>query len=192
MTQHNRVRIALLTLALAFGSASLGFPGPAVAQAPATDDHHPPAPAGNRSPGGMPMMQGGMPQTMPMMQGMPPIGMPMGGMPMARHVEGRIAFLKAELRITDAQAPAWNAFADVLRNQATNLRTVMHDAMQAGDTPTGPDRIQQQIAMLGVRLDAMKATLAALKPLYAELSDEQKKAFDGLLAEHMMGMGGHP
>lgn len=26
--------------------------------------------------------------------------------------EGRIAFLRAELKITDAQAPAWNAFAD--------------------------------------------------------------------------------
>ena len=34
-----------------------------------------------------------------------------GMMGMADHVEGRIAFLKVELKITDAQMPQWNAFA---------------------------------------------------------------------------------
>lgn len=61
-----------------------------------------------------PMMQGG---TMPMMRGMQQNGMmPMMGM--ADHVEGRIAFLKAELKITDAQLPQWNTFADALRSNA--------------------------------------------------------------------------
>ena len=58
------------------------------------------------SSGGMPMMgerqMGGMPM-MGMMQ------MMMGSM--ADHVEGRIAFLKTELKITDAQQPLWNAAA---------------------------------------------------------------------------------
>ena len=40
----------------------------------------------------------------------------MGGMPMmaamAGHVEGRLAFLKTELKITDAQLPLWNAVAE--------------------------------------------------------------------------------
>jgi hypothetical protein len=65
--------------------------------------------------------------TPPTTQGMPMSGMPMGpmqgasgGMPMgmmqmmmgqngmAGHVEGRIAFLKTELKITDAQMALWN------------------------------------------------------------------------------------
>lgn len=56
---------------------------------------------------GMPEMmhEGGMPMRH---EGMDP------GMMMCRmgeHVEGRLAYLKAELKITEAQMPQWNAFA---------------------------------------------------------------------------------
>ena len=37
---------------------------------------------------------------------------------MAGHVEGRLAFLKTELKITDAQLPLWNAVADAVRANA--------------------------------------------------------------------------
>jgi hypothetical protein len=46
----------------------------------------------------------------------------MGMMGMADHVEGRIAYLKAELKITEAQMPQWNAFADALRSNAASMR----------------------------------------------------------------------
>ena len=36
------------------------------------------------------------------------------GCDVAGHVEGRIAFLKTELKITDAQMPLWNAVADAI------------------------------------------------------------------------------
>jgi hypothetical protein len=42
----------------------------------------------------------------------------MGMMWMADHIDGRIAFLKAELKITEAQMSPWNAFADALRANA--------------------------------------------------------------------------
>jgi hypothetical protein len=35
----------------------------------------------------------------------------------ARHVEGRIAFLKAELKVTDAQLPLWNPVAGAMRGR---------------------------------------------------------------------------
>jgi LTXXQ motif family protein len=63
-------------------------------------------------------MMGNMGQMMPMMRQMM-MGQ-QGGMGMGmpfEHVEGRIAFLKAELKITDAQAPQWNAFAETLRSE---------------------------------------------------------------------------
>src|SRR6185437_1141283 len=43
----------------------------------------------------------------------------MKGMMAARHLEGRLAFLKTELKITDEQTPQWNAFADTVRTNAT-------------------------------------------------------------------------
>jgi uncharacterized small protein (DUF1192 family) len=104
------------------------------------------------------------------------------------HVEGRIAFYKAELAITDAQLPQWNAFADALRGSTKGMRSAMTSMMQAGMPATAPARMDAMVQMMSARLDAMKATLAAAKPLYAVLSDDQKKAADELMAEHPMGM----
>ena len=54
-----------------------------------------------------------------------------------RHIEGRIAFLKAELAITDAQLPQWNAFADTLRARAkSTLRQILR-----GKTGTRIERV---------------------------------------------------
>jgi hypothetical protein len=48
---------------------------------------------------------------------------------MAKHIEGRLAFLKTELKITDAQLPLWNAFAQALRDNATAMQTMPHAMM---------------------------------------------------------------
>src|SRR5919202_1070827 len=46
-------------------------------------------------------------------------------------VEGRIAFLKAELKITDAQTPQWNAVADAMRKNDAAMRDLMRQAREA-------------------------------------------------------------
>ncbi|MBP2305201.1 hypothetical protein GBZ48_00070 [Azospirillum melinis] len=110
----------------------------------------------------------------------------MGAMGLAfEHVEGRIAFLQAELRITDAQAPQWNAFADTLRSNA-KAHQAMHEQMTKGGLPSAwPERLAAQQKVLATRLDAVKAIEAAAKPLYAALSDDQKKVADQLFAGPM-------
>src|SRR6516165_3795891 len=91
------------------------------AQAPtAGDPHHPPqsatpAPAPAQPPTGQPGtgMMGDMPMMnmMGMMRMMEMMGPDMAAID---RIEGRIAFLRAELNITEAQASAWNAFADAM------------------------------------------------------------------------------
>jgi hypothetical protein len=142
--------------------------------------------------GGMGMMGGNMAQMMAMMQMMRggmmmPMDM-MGPAGMASHIEGRIAFLKAELKITDAQTPQWNAFADAVRDSAKTLHTAMQSMMQASGSVSAPDQIERRITLMSSHLDAAKALLVAMKPLYAVLSDEQKKTADELMSEHLMGM----
>ncbi|WP_448192888.1 Spy/CpxP family protein refolding chaperone [Azospirillum sp. sgz301742] len=101
------------------------------------------------------------------------------------HVEGRIAFLKAELKITDAQAPQWNAFADTLRANARTHQAV-HEQMTRGGAPSAwPDRLALMQKALSARLDAVKALEAAARPLYAVLTEEQRKLADQLLAGPM-------
>lgn len=97
------------------------------------------------------------------------------------HVEGRIAFLKAELKITDAQAPQWNAFADTLRANAKAHRAMHEQMAMGGMPPSWPDRLAFQQKALATRLDALKALESAAKPLYAVLTDEQKALADRLL-----------
>src|SRR5215470_12879039 len=97
----------------------------------------PPAGTGSPSAQGMPMSgmpmgamsggSGGMPM-MGMMQ------MMMGGM--TGHVEGRIAFLKTELKITDAQQPLWSAVADAMRASAKDMAAIM-PMMQSMMQPSG-------------------------------------------------------
>ena len=136
----------------------------------------------------MPMMR--MMQSMQMMDGM----MPRDGAGMAmmsgQHVEGRIAYLKAELGITDAQLPQWNAFAEAMREGATSMQAAMTTNMGSGMPATAPARLDAMIAMMTARLESMKKTSDAGKALYAVLTDTQKKSADELLMSPMAGMGG--
>lgn len=171
-------------------------PGGSAAQpaAPAT----PPTPS---TPPGMGQQQQGMMGGMNMMSMMSNMSEMMRMMGMMRgiggastidRVEGRIAFLRAEIKITDAQASAWNAFADALRANAQKLATVRSTMMmpQPGATPPQSlaDRLDAQERWLAARLEGTRAIKAAFVPLYGALSDEQKKTANELLAPHM-GMG---
>lgn len=134
------------------------------------------------------MMDGGMGQMMGAMQS------GQGGsemMPFA-HMEGRIAFLKAELAIADAQTPQWDAFADALRAGSKTMRETMANMATAQpEKPwTAADRTGAVVQMMSARLESMKAISAAEKALYAVLTDAQKETADELLGGPMMGTGG--
>lgn len=137
-------------------------------------------------------MGGDMSQMMKMMNMMSMMRdgtMPMGrgrGLQPWRHVEGLIAFHKAELKITDAQLPQWNAFADAVRGAASRLQKSMTDAAPTTEVAPAPQQMERRIARLAAWLEAMQAVLSAGKSLYAVLSDDQKHIADELVAEHMV------
>ena len=169
--------------------ASLGV---ASAQTDQEHEAHHPENSPPASPSGMDMgkMMGGgnMEQMMPMMRMMR--GRGSGGemrMMPSEHVEGRIAFLKTELGITEGQLPQWDAFADALRTSAKTMHTAMEN-MHGGMPATMPAKLDAMTAMMTARLDALKATAAAAKSLYAVLTDAQKKTADELVMSPMGGM----
>jgi hypothetical protein len=165
-----------------------------VAQAQTADLHHP----GSQVPSpyaAMPMPDAAAPGGQPgpmgadmgrMMEMMRPMMAERGGMGMPfEHVEGRIAYLKAELRITDAQSAPWSAFADTMRADATAMKT-MHDGMIKGGMPTAmPDRMAAQHKMMSARIGMMERSEASTKALYASLSDDQRTAFDQMMSGPM-------
>lgn len=138
---------------------------------------------GTEQPRGQTGMMGNMGQMMPMMSQM--MGQQSGmGMPF-EHIEGRIAFLKTELKITDDQKPQWDAFAEALRAIAKTHQS-MHEQMPMGDMPSSwPERLAFQQKALSTRLNSLSALEAAAKPLYVSLTDEQRQLADQLLSGPM-------
>lgn len=148
---------------------------------------------------GADMMQRGMERgRMGMGQGMAGPGMMNGStMPMmmgagASHIEGRLAFIKTELKITDVQMPQWNAFADAVRANATAM-TDMHRSMASQKMPgsTLPERLTMEDKVLSAHFAAFKKVHESLTRLYDVLSPEQRKAADGVVIGPMgipMGM----
>jgi len=104
-----------------------------------------------------------------------------------KHVEGNIAFLKAELKITDAQQKPWDQFAEAMRANAKQINEMRGAMMQNMGKPMSmAAHLEHQEKMLSVRLDAVKRTRAALTGLVAVLNDDQKKMFDELMPHSPM------
>lgn len=121
---------------------------------------------------------------------------PMGGGPsgaMLDRVDGRLAFLKTELKITDQQAVAWTEFANIIHTTAdahNELMRSMHGEFDGGDflKKPLPERLTFQITHLEARVEQAKAIKAAVEKLYATLTDTQKEAADEMVLP-LMGMG---
>ena len=170
--------IPLKRISMATIMAGLLIGGAALAQ-PALDPHHPGGAATQAQPQGP--MSGGMmgPGMMDMMASCPM----MGGS--TSHAEGRIAFLKAELAITDAQNAAWEAYAAQIRKNLTSMQDMQKTMMSMMDAKSPVERIDARIAMMEKRTQALKEIKPALAALYAGLSADQQKMADQLLT----GMG---
>ena len=99
------------------------------------------------------------------------------------HIEGRIAYLQAELHITAEQMPLWNAVADVLRQNDQANRAARAAHRQDSDEEVGAvDRLTKMQQMAEDRAQSLGKLLAAVKPLYEAMNVDQKKNADELLA----------
>ena len=107
----------------------------------------------------------------------------MGGGP--EHVEGRIVYLKTELKITEAQAPDWDKVADVMRENAKALVQLRDEALANRDkSQTAVEQLDWTERFAQARAKAITAFADAFKPLYDRMSDDQRKAADALLEPH--------
>jgi hypothetical protein len=99
-------------------------------------------------------------------------------------VEGQLAYIKTELRITAAQEPQWNVFANVFRaNKEKQYRScrLAQEQSRSMTSASLPESIKIKEDHLSEELEALRVLDAALQPLYATLSKEQKKTADEIL-----------
>ena len=114
---------------------------------------------------------------------------------MLDRIDGRLAYMKTELKITDAQTAAWDELAKVIHDTAETHNALMREMkkdVRSGDffeIPL-PERLTVQQTHMEARLEQIKSVKAAVDKLYALLDDDQKKTADDIVLPSMgMGMG---
>jgi len=96
----------------------------------------------------------------------------------ANRLERRLGFLHQRVGITPAQEAAWTQFASELRATESQPNMLDREREAAGNVV---QRLELRQRMLERRSADLDRVLRALRPLYASLSDEQKRTADQLL-----------
>jgi len=108
-------------------------------------------------------------------------GMMMGQNQMGAMVEGRLAYLKTQLAITDEQSSVWQAYADAARARVEAMQQYGHEMFDAMQSGTAIERMEARIAMMSAMTEAMMKMLPATKEFYSVLDADQKQVADQLI-----------
>ena len=107
-----------------------------------------------------------------------------------RDVDGRIAYLKADLKITDAQSPLFDKVANVMRENAKAMGEAAQSLRGDPNQPrTAITRLEVRAKFAQLRADGETKMLAAFRPLYQAMSPDQQKAADEMFEHHGHGHG---
>ena len=101
------------------------------------------------------------------------------------YIRGRLASMKAEFEISDAQAQLWEAFAEALRDfLKARSRPRIEGAVRLAALPAAlPERLAMLERDLASDLESLRQWKAIIETFYAGLSEEQRRAADQLLTQ---------
>lgn len=111
-------------------------------------------------------------------------------------VEGHLAALKVELKITPDQETAWQAFTGKVRQQADTMIARRAEMKARHEQTKGqasavklsaPEQLAQRTERMKRAVAGMESMTVAVKDLYGVLTPEQKTTADKLLARGPMG-----
>lgn len=108
-------------------------------------------------------------------------------------VEQQITDLHDELGITDAESSQWNAYAQVMRDNAQNTGKALHERHQKMESMNADDSMKSYAQLAQLNADNMQKLSSAFTSLYAVLSPQQKQTADELFRNRppKQRMGGH-
>jgi protein CpxP len=161
-------RAARTATALGLAGALIALPlGPAGRGAAASD------------PGQFQLAQAGAPQRAP---GKPPAAAPQQADP----VERQIADLQKKLQITAAQQPQFDAFAQIMRENAQAIDAAMRQQEQ-NRGPNAVEALRASAQFAEAEAEGLKRLVPALQSLYDSLSDQQKRLADSVMGQPAQG-----
>jgi periplasmic protein CpxP/Spy len=98
--------------------------------------------------------------------------------------EARIIELHSKLKITEAQEEQWNKVAQVMRENAVIMETLIQERKEKANTLNAVDDLKSYAKVTDAHAAGMNKFIAAFEPLYASMSDEQKKTADAIFTKH--------
>lgn len=107
-------------------------------------------------------------------------------------VDGRIAFLRTELKITPDQEAPWGQVAAAMRQNADALDQQITATRQHHPNMDAIERLELRGRFAKLRAENDARLLTALKPLYASLSPQQQQMANALfIPQHGWHHGWH-
>ena len=113
----------------------------------------------------------------------------MAGKKMANptQIDSKLAEMKKILNISAEQEAAWTTFAKIMKQQKTEMMSVMQErhANSAKSTQSAPDRIDERTQLMKQRVAGMETVASAMKQLYVVLTPQQKEILDARFGQDM-------
>ncbi|MCB8882007.1 Spy/CpxP family protein refolding chaperone [Acidisoma cellulosilytica] len=101
----------------------------------------------------------------------------------AKAIDDRIAALKARLAINAAETPAWDAFAQAMRDNAAATDAVFAQRAQTAKTMNALQNMQSYAQVAHAYADNTQKLADAFATVYGQLSVTQKQTADTLFRE---------
>jgi periplasmic protein CpxP/Spy len=102
----------------------------------------------------------------------------------SERVEARIKELHTKLKITPEQEDLWNNVTQVMRDNAKTMEALIKARSEKASTMTAIDDLKSYGEIAEAHADGIRKFIPAFEPLYASMSDAQKKAADTLFRHH--------
>lgn len=99
-------------------------------------------------------------------------------------VETRIKELHGKLKITAAQESQWNAFAEVMRDNAETVDAVLKERSENLHAMNAVEDLRSYERLADAHADGLKKLVPAFEALYNTMSDDQKKNADAEFGKH--------
>jgi periplasmic protein CpxP/Spy len=128
-----------------------------------------------------PTPQGAAP---PVAASSPLAGHPVAGKNAEERVEHRINELHAQLRITPAQRPQWDKFADVMRENARDMDQAFIQRSQQFQSMNALQNMQSYEQIAEAHAQHLQKLVPAFEDLYNAMPEQQKRIADQVFREN--------
>jgi len=95
-------------------------------------------------------------------------------------VDARIKELQTKLKITPAQQEQWNKVTQAMRDDAKTMEALIKARLAKAGSMNAIEDLKSYAAIAEAHADGLKKFIPIFEPLYASMSDAQKKDADML------------